>query len=57
MDRFYEVQDMVWGGARDVLKEIQEQNREAEFMTILDESFSEDLYPNGVEDTIINDFI
>lgn len=54
---FRHVYDMAWGGARDTLDKIESQGREAEFMSLLDEHFSEDLYPNGVEDAVINHFI
>lgn len=57
VNEFYAVQQMAWSGACDVLREIEEQGRETEFMEILDMYFSADMYPNGVEDTTINDFI
>lgn len=50
---FYELADMVWSGAVDTLEDIQNANKENEFMNLLEEVFF-DKIPT---DTEVNDFL
>lgn len=50
---FYELADMVWSGAVDTLADIQNANKENEFMTFLEMIFCDDV----PTDTEVNDFI
>ena len=50
---FYALADMVWGGATDTIADIQNANKEDEFMNFLEMEFFEDI----PTDTEVNDFI
>lgn len=50
---FYELADMVWSGAIDTLEDIQNANKENEFMNFLEMIFCD----NIPTDTEVNDFI
>lgn len=50
---FYELADMVWSGAVDTIADIQNANKENEFMDFLEMVFCED----APTDTKVNDFI
>lgn len=50
---FYELADMVWSGAVDTIADIQNANKENEFMTFLEMIFCDDV----PTDTEVNDFI
>lgn len=50
---FYELADMVWSGAVDTIADIQNANKENEFMSFLEMVFCEDV----PTDTNVNDFI
>lgn len=50
---FYELADMVWSGAIDTIADIQNANKENEFMTFLEMVFCDDV----PTDTEVNDFI
>ena len=50
---FYELADMVWSGAVDTIADIQNANKEDEFMDFLEMEFFEDI----PTDTEVNDFI
>lgn len=50
---FYELADMVWSGAVDTIADIQNANKENEFMTFLEMIFCEEV----PTDTEVNDFI
>lgn len=50
---FYELADMVWSGAVDTLSDIQNANKENEFMDFLEMVFCDDV----PTDTNVNDFI
>lgn len=50
---FYELADMVWSGAIDTIADIQDANKENEFMTFLEMIFCEEV----PTDTEVNDFI
>lgn len=50
---FYELADMVWSGAIDTLEDIQNANKENEFMDFLEMIFCDDV----PTDTKVNDFI
>jgi hypothetical protein len=50
---FYELADMVWSGAVDTLEDIQNANKENEFMDFLEMVFCDDV----PTDTNVNDFI
>ena len=50
---FYELADMVWSGAVDTIADIQDANKENEFMNFLEMIFCEEV----PTDTEINDFI
>lgn len=50
---FYELADMVWSGAVDTLADIQNANKENEFMDFLEMVFCDDV----PTDTNVNDFI
>ena len=50
---FYELADMVWSGAVDTIADIQNANKENEFMDFLEEVFFDEI----PTDTEVNDFI
>ena len=50
---FYELADMVWSGAVDTIKDIQNANKEDEFMNFLEMVFCDEV----PTDTAVNDFI
>lgn len=50
---FYELADMVWSGAVDTIVDIQNANKEDEFMNFLETVFCDDV----PTDTAVNDFI
>ena len=50
---FYALADMVWSGAVDTIKDIQNTNKEDEFMNFLEAEFCDEV----PTDTAINDFI
>lgn len=50
---FYELADMVWSGAVDTLEDVQNANKENEFMDFLEMVFCDDV----PTDTNVNDFI
>ena len=50
---FYELADMVWSGARDTIADIQNANKEDEFMNFLEAVFCDEV----PTDTAVNDFI
>ena len=50
---FYELADMVWSGAVDTIKDIQNANKEDEFMNFLEAVFCDEV----PTDTEVNDFI
>lgn len=50
---FYELADMVWSGAIDTITDIQNANKENEFMNFLEMVFCDDV----LTDTEVNDFI
>ena len=52
-NNFDEIMDMCWSGAIDTLKDIERNNREDEFMNLLEETFLE----TTPTDTEVNDFI
>ena len=52
-NNFYEIKEMCWSGAIDTLKDIERNNRENEFMNLLEEMFLE----TTPTDTEVNDFI
>ena len=52
-NNFYEIKDMCWSGAIDTLNDIERNNRENEFMNLLEEMFME----TKPTDTEVNDFI
>ena len=52
-NNFYEIMDMCWSGAIDTLKDIERNNREDEFMNLLEEMFME----TTPTETEVNDFI
>lgn len=52
-NNFYEIMDMCWSGAIDTLKDIERNNRENEFMNLLEEMFIE----HTPTDTEVNDWI
>ena len=52
-NNFYEIKDMCWSGAIDTLKDIERNNRENEFMNLLEEMFIE----TTPTDTEVNDWI
>jgi hypothetical protein len=52
-NRFDEIMDMCWSGAIDTLKDIERNNREDEFMSLLEEMFTDGI----PTDTEVNDFI
>ena len=49
---FEALKDMVWAGAETTLNRVQEEGKEAELMSLLDEIFYE-----GATDTDVNDFL
>lgn len=49
---FNTLYDMSWGNASEVLEEAENQGRENEAFSIIEE-----IFPNGASDTEINDFI
>ena len=50
---FYELADMVWSGAVDTIADIQNANKETEFMNFLEAVFCDEV----PTDTTVNDFI
>ena len=50
---FYELADMVWSGAKDTIADIQNANKETEFMNFLEDVFCDEV----PTDTEVNDFI
>lgn len=52
-NRFDEIMDMCWSGAIDTLNDIERNDREDEFMNLLEETFME----TTPTDTEVNDFI
>jgi hypothetical protein len=52
-NNFDEIMDMCWSGAIDTLKDIERNNREDEFMGLLEEMFTDGI----PTDTEVNDFI
>lgn len=50
---FYELADMVWSGAVDTIADIQNANKENEFMDLIENVFCDDI----PTDTEVNDFI
>ncbi len=50
---FYELADMVWSGAVDTIADIQNANKEDEFMNLLEMEFCDEI----PTDTAVNDFI
>lgn len=50
---FYELADMVWSGAVDTIADIQNANKETEFMNFLEAVFCDEV----PTDTEVNDFI
>lgn len=53
INEFYELADMVWSGAVDTIADIQNANKENEFMDFLEMIFCDDV----PTDTEVNDFI
>ena len=53
INSFYELADMVWSGAVDTIADIQNANKENEFMDFLEMIFCDDV----PTDTSVNDFI
>lgn len=49
---FYDIRDNAWGGATFTLDTIEDKGKEQEFMDLLEE-----LYPDGADETELNDFI
>lgn len=49
---FYDIREGAWGGATFTLDTIEDHGKEQEFMDLLDE-----LYPDGADETELNDFI
>lgn len=49
---FYDIRENAWGGAEFTLDTIADYDKEEEFMALLEE-----LYPDGADETEINDFI
>ena len=49
---FYDIRESAWGVATFTLNTIEDHDKEQEFMDLLDE-----LYPNGADETELNDFI
>ena len=52
INSFYELADMVWSGATDTIADIQNANKENEFMDLIENVFCNEL----PTDTEINDF-
>lgn len=52
IDDFYSLKDELWSGAIQTMETIEENDKEDEFMDLLDE-----LFPEGEELTSLNDFI
>lgn len=52
-NNFYEIKEMCWSGAIDTLKDIERNNREEEFMSLLEEMFID----GTPTDTEVNDWI
>ena len=52
-NNFYEIKEMCWSGAIDTLNDIERNDREDEFMNLLEEMFME----TTPTDTEVNDFI
>lgn len=49
---FYDIKEGAWGSATCTLDTIEDKGKEQEFMDLLEE-----LYPDGVDETKLNDFI
>lgn len=49
---FYDIRENAWGGATFTLDTIEDHGKEQEFMDLLEE-----LYPEGADETELNDFI
>lgn len=49
---FYDIRENAWGGATFTLDTIADYDKEEEFMALLEE-----LYPDGADETELNDFI
>jgi hypothetical protein len=49
---FYDIKKNAWGGATFTLDTIADYDKEEEFMALLEE-----LYPDGADETKLNDFI
>lgn len=52
MNKFEELQEMVWSGAVDTLNEIIKHDKENELVYLLEE-----IFPEGATETEINDFL
>lgn len=52
IDDFYSLKDELWSGAIQTMETIEENDKEDEFMDLLDE-----LFPEGEDLTNLNDFI
>ena len=52
IDDFYSLKDELWSGAIQTMETIEENDKEDEFMNLLDE-----LFPEGEDLTNLNDFI
>ncbi len=52
MNKFEELQEMVWSGAVDTLNEVIKHNKENELIYLLEE-----IFPEGATETEINDFL
>lgn len=45
-----------WSGARDVLEELEEEGKEEQAFEFL-QTMVDDLYPDGIDETTLNDYI
>lgn len=54
IDNFDDLKNLCWGGALDTLKDIENADKEEEFMQYLEEAFIDD---EEITDTSINDYI
>ena len=54
IDNFDDLKNLCWGGALDTLKDIENADKEEEFMQYLEEAFCDD---EEITDTSINDYI
>lgn len=57
LNTWQELFDNSWAGARDTLREIEEQGREEEALYILEEVFDTAVYGKIPRETEVNDFI